>query len=202
MERVCIPHGETPAAGNRLFLDFLSRFDRVEPFYRRPPTLDALEAAAREIRFPDDRRAALVDALRRQNESAGRSVRAALDKLSRPGAVAVVSGQQTGYLGGPAYAVYKALSAIRLADSLERRGVSAVAVFWLATEAHDLDEAAPAWLPDADGRPLKLEAATEQAAAVRPVSPSWARPVGDLARSVLRAGLCGGGRRVDALGLR
>ncbi|MBI1354862.1 MAG: bacillithiol biosynthesis cysteine-adding enzyme BshC [Acidobacteria bacterium] len=158
MESVCIPHGETPAAGNRLFLDFVSRFDRVEQFFRRPPTLDSLEASAREIQFPDERRAALVEALRGQNRAADASVREALDKLARPGVVAVVTGQQAGYLGGPAYAVYKALTAIRLAKALERRGVEAVAVFWLATEDHDLDEIASAWIPGPDGSPLKLEA--------------------------------------------
>ena len=56
------------------------------------------------------------------------------------GAVAVVSGQQVGLFGGPAYAVYKAVSAIQIAQELTKAGVDAVPVFWMATEDHDLDE--------------------------------------------------------------
>jgi bacillithiol biosynthesis cysteine-adding enzyme BshC len=56
------------------------------------------------------------------------------------GAAAIVSGQQVGLFGGPAYAFYKALSAIRIAEELTAEGIDAVPVFWMATEDHDLDE--------------------------------------------------------------
>jgi bacillithiol biosynthesis cysteine-adding enzyme BshC len=62
-----------------------------------------------------------------------------LDRL-RDGAAAVVTGQQVGLLGGPAFSVYKALTAIHLANELTARGTNAVPVFWLATEDHDLAE--------------------------------------------------------------
>jgi bacillithiol biosynthesis cysteine-adding enzyme BshC len=42
--------------------------------------------------------------------------------------------------GGPAYAIYKAVTAIQIAQELTRAGVDAVPVFWMATEDHDLDE--------------------------------------------------------------
>jgi bacillithiol biosynthesis cysteine-adding enzyme BshC len=58
----------------------------------------------------------------------------------RDGAAAVVTGQQVGLLGGPAFSVYKALTAIRLANDLTAAGTDAVPVFWLATEDHDLAE--------------------------------------------------------------
>ena len=70
---------------------------------------------------------------------AGAATRRNLDRLEN-GAVAVVSGQQVGLFGGPAYAFYKALSAIRIAEELTEAGVPAVPVFWMATEDHDLDE--------------------------------------------------------------
>ncbi len=51
-----------------------------------------------------------------------------------------MSGQQVGLFGGPAYAIYKAVSAIQIAQELTKSGVDAVPVFWMATEDHDLDE--------------------------------------------------------------
>jgi len=45
-----------------------------------------------------------------------------------------------GLLGGPAFSVYKALTAIRLANELTASGTNAVPIFWLATEDHDLAE--------------------------------------------------------------
>jgi bacillithiol biosynthesis cysteine-adding enzyme BshC len=54
--------------------------------------------------------------------------------------VAVVSGQQVGLFGGPAYAFYKAIAAVRIARDLTEQGIDAVPVFWMATEDHDLDE--------------------------------------------------------------
>jgi bacillithiol biosynthesis cysteine-adding enzyme BshC len=56
------------------------------------------------------------------------------------GAVAIVTGQQVGLFSGPAYAIYKALTAVQIAEELTRSGIPAVPVFWMATEDHDLDE--------------------------------------------------------------
>jgi bacillithiol biosynthesis cysteine-adding enzyme BshC len=73
------------------------------------------------------------------NFAASDSVARNLDALEA-GAVAIVTGQQVGLFGGPAYAIYKALTAIRIAEELTQAGVAAVPVFWMATEDHDLEE--------------------------------------------------------------
>jgi uncharacterized protein YllA (UPF0747 family) len=52
--------------------------------------------------------------------------------LAKPGSVAVVTGQQVGLFSGPAYTVYKALTAARLGRWLTEQGVPAAPVFWLA----------------------------------------------------------------------
>ena len=62
-----------------------------------------------------------------------------LERLAS-GAVAIVTGQQVGLFSGPVYSIYKALSAVRCAEEMTRRGTDAVPVFWLATEDHDLAE--------------------------------------------------------------
>ncbi len=52
----------------------------------------------------------------------------------------LLRGQQVGLFTGPAYSLYKAITAAACAEELTRRGVDAVPVFWLATEDHDLAE--------------------------------------------------------------
>ncbi len=62
-----------------------------------------------------------------------------LDSLAN-GAVTVLTGQQVGLFTGPAFAFYKAFSAIHTARQLTKEGIDAVPVFWMATEDHDVDE--------------------------------------------------------------
>jgi len=95
----------------------------------------------REVRIEETVRRAVVDVLRNQNKNFGGDevTLRNLDRL-RDGAVAVVTGQQVGLFGGPAYSVYKALTAVHVAHELTGRGVNAVPIFWLATEDHDLAE--------------------------------------------------------------
>src|SRR6202140_905461 len=125
----------------KLFLRFLDDFPSVSKFYAHPPAMEAVKEAAASLDFPAERRKQGSAVLRDLNRilGAGEATARNLERLEN-GAVAVVSGQQVGLFGGPAYAFYKALSAIRIAEELSEAGVPAVPVFWMATEDHDLDE--------------------------------------------------------------
>lgn len=123
----------------KLFLDYLERYERVREFYPHRATIQAAAAAARGIEYPAERRRAIAEALRRQNADGGAATQEHLDRFER-GAVAVVTGQQVGLLGGPAYAFYKALSTAQIARELTAQGIDAVPLFWMATEDHDVDE--------------------------------------------------------------
>lgn len=98
-------------------------------------------------------RTALCDALTEINTDidAGKYTFANIDLLRREGTVAVVTGQQAGLFSGPLYTVYKALSAISMAESLTSSGIPAVPVFWIATEDHDLDEVSKTFFTGKDG---------------------------------------------------
>jgi bacillithiol biosynthesis cysteine-adding enzyme BshC len=151
MDTHCIRHTELPHT-SRLFADFTYHFDRVSRFYgHEPHSLKSYKAAAAEIDFPADRRAELVRVLRELNGDSPD-----LDRLAQPGTLAVVTGQQVGLFSGPAYTIYKALTAVRLAEELSRNGIPAVPIFWLATEDHDLDEVNHCWVFDSDHQPVGL----------------------------------------------
>jgi bacillithiol synthase len=156
MSSVCIPHTEL-SAPSALYADFLSDFPRVARFYDYAPGVsESYRRAAAAIRYPDERRAALVAALARRNGSSP-----ALATLARPGTLVVTTGQQVGLFSGPAYTIYKALTAVKLARHLTESGMPAVAVFWLATEDHDFEEVRSCWVFDHQQRPTRLEVAAE-----------------------------------------
>lgn len=157
MRSICIPHTELPGT-TRLQSDYLYRFGRVARFYGLDPhDPEAVRRAARSLRYPDDRRQRLVEALRKLN---GESEALAL--LDLPETVAVVTGQQVGLFGGPAYTIYKALTAAKLARQLCKSGIPAVPVFWMATEDHDFDEIRTVQVLDASSKVRRLEAAGDR----------------------------------------
>src|SRR6266571_1564301 len=155
----------------KLFLDYLDHFEKVKSFYVHPPAMTAVTRAARKLDYPDDRRAEVVSILREQNIAlgAGAETLSNLDRLEK-GAVAFVSGQQVGLFSGPAYSVYKALTAVQIAEELTHEGIPAVPVFWMATEDHDLDEVRhTTWFDQ--GKLVRFEL---------PVAAEVGRPVGQI----------------------
>ena len=159
MGSVSLPQAELPGI-RPLFADLLYSFPRVGQFYRHPPSLAAAQAAAPAVRLNPRHRQALVDALAGQNRDGDRATQSSLDRLAQPGTVVVATGQQVGLLGGPAFTLYKALTAVRCADELTRRGTPATPVFWLATEDHDLAEVNHAWTYSPTAGSRRIEART------------------------------------------
>jgi bacillithiol biosynthesis cysteine-adding enzyme BshC len=148
----CLPFSQVPHT-TRLFADFLEYSPKVQPFYPRPPHFgEWLKEEATKISYDSSRRERVTSILERQNKSwdASPKTLANLDRL-RKGAAAVVTGQQVGLFGGPMFAVYKALTAVKLAEEATAAGVDAVPVFWLATYDHDLAEVNHVSIPGPDG---------------------------------------------------
>lgn len=170
MEPSCIRHTDLPGT-SRLFADFSYHFERVARFYRyNPHDPVSLPAAAREIDYPGDRRAAMVQALVGQNGDCD-----SLHRFAEPGTVAIVTGQQVGLFGGPAYTIYKALTAVHLARDLSAQGIPAVPIFWLASEDHDFPEVSLTWVFDGSHHPVRLQVEPPSEAKGR------SRPVGGIA---------------------
>jgi bacillithiol biosynthesis cysteine-adding enzyme BshC len=159
------------AADNKLYLDYISGGDAVDRFYTHPPTafVEAL-AARRACAFP---RQAVSRLLAEYNDRLGAHPRALAHAKAfvDPDTFCVITGQQAGFMGGPAYTAFKICTAIRLAKCLAGRlGVRVVPIFWLASEDHDFQEINHTYLIKSDG----------EIGRVRFKWPKEGRPISDL----------------------
>jgi bacillithiol synthase len=157
MKSQCLPFQQIPHT-TRLFLDYLSYTPSVRGMYLRSPIFSewAKDEASRVV-YDDSRRAKVSEVLERQNRAWGASAKtlANIERFRR-GALAAVTGQQVGLFGGPLFSLFKALTAVKLAEQATAAGVDCVPVFWLATEDHDLAEVNHVALLSQDGHPERF----------------------------------------------
>jgi bacillithiol synthase len=153
----CLPFSQIPHT-TKLFADFLSGSSTIQQFYPHSAYFNQwFRDEASNLAYDSERRRRVSFSLERQNQSWGASEKA-LENIGRlrAGAAAVVTGQQVGLFGGPLFAIFKAFTAVKLADHATRAGIDCVPVFWLATEDHDLAEVNQVSIPGSDGSLQKL----------------------------------------------
>ncbi|MDP9161133.1 MAG: bacillithiol biosynthesis cysteine-adding enzyme BshC [Acidobacteriota bacterium] len=141
MKSQCLPFNQIPHT-TRLFNDFIAYSPKVHQFYPHSPRFSEwFKEEAAKLRYDPPRREQVASILAAQNRSwdASSATLANIERL-RKGAAAVVTGQQVGLFGGPLFSLFKALSAVKLAEEATQAGVETVPIFWLATEDHDLEE--------------------------------------------------------------
>ena len=112
-----------------------------------------------------------------------------LERVRRENGVFVTTGQQPGLFGGPIYTWSKALSALALAEEIERStGIPAAAVFWAATDDADAAEASSTVvaLPGTAERLVAPVAAPEG-------TPMYDAPLGDVSVLLARLAAAAGG---------
>jgi bacillithiol biosynthesis cysteine-adding enzyme BshC len=140
---------------SKLFLEYLRDPLSLKRYYPNAvKSPDDLVGLIPEVlsKYSNDRKS-LCEPLKTSNVDlgAGDKTLANIELLGRNDTVAVVTGQQAGLFTGPLYTIYKALTAIKIAETLTGLGVAAVPVFWVATEDHDLDEVSQTYVLDRDG---------------------------------------------------
>jgi bacillithiol synthase len=134
----CYPISLLPRL-SRLFLDFASSREPLEPFYRNTPP----EIPTAVPQQSPAHRNAIADLLLEQNRgwNAGPKALANIERL-REGAGAFLTGQQVALFAGPLFTLLKAATVIQRAGA-----AGAVPIFWLASEDHDFAEADHVTLP-------------------------------------------------------
>lgn len=150
---------------SRLFRDYVAGAATVRPFYDGARwDAEALTAAAQSSSSSSRPRAAVAEALARQQEAHG-SERAAANarRLADTGTAALVTGQQAVLFGGPLYVLYKAVAAVKLARLVsERSGWPVVPVFWVASDDHDFAEVRSVSVLDEAGQIVNVRYAPER----------------------------------------
>jgi bacillithiol biosynthesis cysteine-adding enzyme BshC len=167
-----------------LFRDYLAGGSSLQAFFGGSGwDLAALLASAeRTATFPRSRDAVAAALARQQEERGAEGAAQRARELARPGATAVVTGQQAGLFGGSLYVLYKALAAVKAAHVLEsRRGQPVVPVFWVASDDHDFAEVRSASVLDESGQIRTLRYSPR----VEPVGEPAARIVLDATVSTL-----------------
>lgn len=130
------------------------KVSELDRFFDIPPaSADAFDLARKQLQGRTYPRQELGDILEHYNEGIGNDA-FGLENIRRfkeSDSLCVITGQQLGLLGGPAYTILKAISCLLVA-----RQYGAVPIFWLATEDHDVDEVDHTFWLDARGNIEKL----------------------------------------------
>lgn len=157
-----------------LAADYAFAYDRLQAFFAGDPrSADAWRDAIARAQAAARTRSQIVTVLQAQQtlRNAPAAARASVHTLADPQAVAVLTGQQAGAFGGPLFTLLKALTAIRLAEQVQRdHGVPAVPIFWIDAEDHDWNEVRSVGLFDADLRPHSVSVGDPSGAHERPVA--------------------------------
>ena len=128
----------------RLVCDYCHAYDRLDPFFVGSPSDPAVWSEAirgRQARPGARAEISAVAVAQLTARGAPPEAFAAAEQLSNPATVAIVAGQQAGLFGGPLFTLFKALTAVGLARKVSaEHNVTAVPVFWVHAEDHDLDE--------------------------------------------------------------
>ena len=177
---------------NRLVDDYLAGAPRAAAFYEgnpRDPAAWTAKLAEVRARFGRAERERAAAALTPTSARAAERLRRFVDE----GGAMVTTGQQAGLFTGPLYTIHKILSAIRLAEALERElDVIVLPVFWAASEDHDFAEVNHAWAVSAAGELRRVSVASTSPAAV-PMSEMRLGPDVDTALDELAQLLAGQG---------
>ncbi|HXH69688.1 MAG TPA: bacillithiol biosynthesis cysteine-adding enzyme BshC [Pyrinomonadaceae bacterium] len=157
MQHKTISFGEIPHQ-SKLFLDFQANSADLNKFYPEKHT-NLIDYAEKVLANYKTNRRELCDVLEETNKffDAGEKTFENIKLLRDETSVAIVTGQQAGLFSGELYTIYKALSAVRLAEDLRGQNIKAVPVFWIAEEDHDFDEVKKTFVIDREGKLAKLE---------------------------------------------
>jgi bacillithiol synthase len=147
--------------GSRLVRDYLDSVPSALSFYGGPPfRLDTFRLKLDEVsrRFDRSARERAARTLRPTRSGGDERLR----RFVEEGGAVVTTGQQAGFLTGPLYTIYKAISCIALARHLEERlGVIVLPVFWIASEDHDWAEVREVVVADRNGRLREFQLPSE-----------------------------------------
>ena len=144
-----------------LFKDFINSKDF---FSHRFPSNNLIDYASffnSRIEETFDKRNVLIDSISRsmQIDNLSNEQKINLEKLQNKNTLAIVTGQQPGFLGGPLYTILKSITAIIKASEMKIKfpEYNFVPLFWVEDNDHDLEESASAVIYNNNYQPVYLK---------------------------------------------
>lgn len=135
---------------NQLVADYLAGEINAQRFFDYDyRDLDTYLLRVRDLKEQIFPREALVEHLLTFNRkfTSHPNVFENIEKLRLDNSAVVITGQQAGFLTGPLYTIYKAVSTVMLAKQLEEKlNIPVAPVFWVAGEDHDFQEVNHVWV--------------------------------------------------------
>jgi bacillithiol biosynthesis cysteine-adding enzyme BshC len=145
MQVACIPFKKAGYFSS-LISDYLDENKKLKPFYNRFPAVEEFKVQIDEKSktYAHANRKILNRALQQQYKSikASKTTLSNISALADKNTFTVVTGHQLNIFTGPLYFLYKIITTINLAKSLNKNHPkkSFVPVYWMATEDHDFNE--------------------------------------------------------------
>ena len=132
-----IPLAQT-GSFSKLFLDYLSKNEKLFNFYCEYPDLNGFEKKIKTRNY--SHREKLVEVLKKQYK--GIPDAPEIDLFLNENTFCVTTGHQLNIFTGPLYVVFKIVSTINLAKKLKEEfpAYNFLPVYWMATEDHDFEE--------------------------------------------------------------
>lgn len=160
-----IDYRELPVSPNgfsKLFLDYIYNTSKLKHLFSGDfHSLENIERNFEKSQKTLEHRYLLCDILIDQHKQFGcpDKILPTIESLRDENTFCVVTGQQVGILGGPLYTLYKAFTAIKLANHLSKKFPSYkfLPVFWLEGEDHDFAEVNSITLLNQENQPNKIE---------------------------------------------
>ena len=128
---------------SKLILNYIASDSALRKFYDHPPTLEGFKSIIKTNPHETCNRKLLVKVLKEQYQrSLIDSSSLNMDALLNKNTFTVCTGHQLCLFTGPLYFIYKIISTINLAETLQKQFPEHhfVPVYWMATEDHDFDE--------------------------------------------------------------
>lgn len=140
-----IPFKETKIFSS-FFLDYISKKEKLQPFYHRFPTIEAFKDQIKDKQssFSSTVRQTLADTLESQYKDLTTSQITAsnIKSLRDDNTFTITTGHQLNIFTGPLYFIYKIVSVINACRRLKEvyPKYNFIPVYWMASEDHDFDE--------------------------------------------------------------
>lgn len=143
--------------GSKLIDDYYAGAPALSQFYAGYPwSRDAFRRRAHQLRsaHSSERETVLREAIQPTSPRAAEK----LERIAGGDGFVVTTGQQPGLFGGPLYTAYKILTAVKLAETLERElRVPVAPLFWVPADDHDWQEVHHVSVLDTRNQLLRLE---------------------------------------------